>query len=45
MNPQAWPPVRNADGFDVAAKGSPVGDPFDGPGEDAPDGLTIDDVE
>jgi hypothetical protein len=45
LNPQVWPPVRNADSFEVAAEGSREGDPFDEPSEPAPDVLTIDDLE
>jgi len=27
LNPEVWPPVVNGDSFEVAAVGSPVGDP------------------
>lgn len=45
LNPQAWPPVRNADAFEVSAEGSAEGDPFLEPSQPAPDALTIDDLE
>ena len=45
LNPEAWPPVRDRDGFEVAAAGSPVGDPFAAPLEAVPGDVTMDDVE
>ena len=45
LNPQAWPPVRNADAFEVTAEGAAEGDAFADPSEPAPDNLTIDDLE
>lgn len=45
LNPQAWPPVRNADAFEVTAEGAAEGDAFAGPSEPAPEHLTIDDLE
>jgi hypothetical protein len=45
MNPQAWPPVRDLDAFEVTPEGAAVGDPAAAPPEPAPDGLTLDDVD
>lgn len=45
LNPQTWPPVVNADAFEVTAEGSAIGDPFTAPSEAVPDTLTIDDLE
>lgn len=45
LNPQTWPPVRNADAFEVTAEGAAEGDAFADPSEPAPDNLTIDDLE
>ena len=45
LNPQTWPPVRNADAFEVTAVGATEGDAFSNPSEPAPDNLTIDDLE
>lgn len=45
LNPQVWPPVRNADAFEVTAADAPAGDPFSEPSEPVPDSVTIDDVE
>lgn len=45
LNPQVWPPVRDADGFEVSAAGADVGNPFSGPAAAPPDELTIDDVD
>lgn len=45
LNPQAWPPVRNADAFEVIARDSIAGDAFLEPSSPAPDALTIDDLE
>jgi hypothetical protein len=45
LNPQVWPPVLNADAFEVAPAGAPVGDPSARPAVPAPDDVTIDDVE
>lgn len=45
LNPEAWPPVRNADAFEVKAAGTSEGDVFAEPSDSAPDDLTIDDVE
>lgn len=45
LNPQAWPPVRDADGFEVSPGGLPQGDASDRPSEAAPVDLTLDDVE
>jgi hypothetical protein len=45
LNPEAWPPVRNADAFEVKATGTSEGDVFAEPSEPAPDDLTIDDLE
>lgn len=45
LNPQAWPPVRDADGFEVSPGGLPQGDAADRPSQAAPIDLTLDDVE
>ncbi|MBT8798639.1 hypothetical protein [Microbacterium flavum] len=45
LNPQAWPPVRDADGFEVSPGGLPQGDATDRPSQAAPTDLTLDDVE
>ncbi len=45
LNPEAWPPVRNADAFEVKATGASEGDVFAEPSEPAPADLTIDDLE
>jgi hypothetical protein len=45
LNPQVWPPVRDADGFEVSPAGADVGNPFSGPAAAPPDELTIDDVD
>jgi hypothetical protein len=45
LNPQTWPPVRDADAFEVSATNAPGADPFDLPSQAPPDDLTIDDLE
>jgi hypothetical protein len=45
LNPERWPPVRDADAFEVAANGAPEGDPTALPSEPAPDSVTIDDID
>lgn len=45
LNPQAWPPVRDADGFEVSPGGLPQGDATDRASQAAPADLTLDDVE
>lgn len=45
LNPQAWPPVVDADGFDVNAADETLPDPADRPAEQPPEDLTMDDVE
>jgi hypothetical protein len=45
LNPQTWPPVRNADAFEVTPQGAAEGDAFAVPSEPAPDNLTLDDLE
>ena len=45
LNPEAWPPVQDEDGFDVVAAGDPVGDPTADAPESVPDGVTLDDLE
>lgn len=45
LNPKTWPPVFDADGFDVTAAGAPQGDAFGEPSQPPPPGLTIDDLE
>lgn len=45
LNPQAWPPIVDKDGFEVAASGKPAGDPTDSPPEPVPDDVTIDDLD
>ena len=45
LNPQAWPPVVDFDGFDVSAADETLPDPADRPAEQPPEGLTMDDVE
>lgn len=45
LNPQAWPPVVDADGFDVTAVGSPVGEPTGGPLVTPPAHVTADDLD
>lgn len=43
LNPQTWPPIRDADSFDVAPTGSETATPSaEGP---APDHLTIDELD
>lgn len=45
LNPQAWPPVRDDDGFEVSPGGLPEGDAADRPSQTPPADLTLDDVE
>ncbi|HET7385306.1 MAG TPA: hypothetical protein VFJ19_01425 [Nocardioidaceae bacterium] len=45
LNPQTWPPVRDGDAFEVAAKDAPVGDVAAPPSQAPPDGLTMDDLD
>ena len=44
LNPQRWPPVRDADAFEVVAVGAVTDDATEPVGA-IPDGLTIDDVD
>ena len=45
LNPETWPPIRDADAFEVTGSNKPVGNAFASPGEAAPAGLTIDDLD
>ena len=45
LNPQVWPPVIDADGFEVAPDGAATGDPSDRPAEPVPEDQTIDDLD
>ncbi|SDP03176.1 hypothetical protein SAMN04487905_101506 [Actinopolyspora xinjiangensis] len=45
LNPEAWPPVVDRDGFEVAAVTSPAGDATAEPVTPPPDGTTMDDLE
>jgi hypothetical protein len=45
LNPQVWPPVVDEDAFEVAPKDAPVADPTAVPVDEAPDDLTLDDLE
>lgn len=45
LNPQAWPPIVDADSFEVVPVGAEQGDPGAGPAEPVPEGLTIDDLD
>jgi hypothetical protein len=45
LNPETWPPIIDDDGFEVGAKGAPVGEPDAEPGPAPPENVTIDDLE
>lgn len=45
LNPQVWPPIVDADAFDVAPTGVAQGDPGAAAPEPVPDNLTIDDLD
>lgn len=45
LNPETWPPVRNADAFEIAADGKPQGNPYSETPVDAPADLTEDDLD
>ena len=46
MNPQAWPPIIDADQFDVSPTGAPTdADAAATDATSAPDSLTIDDLD
>lgn len=45
LNPQVWPPVIDSDAFDVTAANDDLPDPAAGPGDQPPDGLSMDDLE
>jgi len=45
LNPEKWPPVRDADAFEVSATGAATGNAFVLAPESAPDDQTIDDLE
>jgi hypothetical protein len=45
LNPEKWPPVRDADAFEVSATGAAAGNAFALPPEQAPDDQTMDDLE
>jgi hypothetical protein len=45
LNPQKWPPVRDADAFEVTPVDAAIGDPTAVPTQPVPDGVTIDDLE
>lgn len=45
LNPEVWPPVRDADGFEVPATGKPTADDVQAFSAPVPDGVTADDVE
>lgn len=45
LNPQTWPPIVDADAFEVVAKGTPVGDADGTPIESAPETVTADDLD
>ena len=45
LNPQAWPPVVDADSFDVSPTGAAQGDPTEGAPVPVPDDVIMDDLE
>ena len=45
LNPQVWPPVVDADAFEVSPTGAAQGDPGAGAAEPVPDDVTMDDLE
>ncbi|MCD9198332.1 hypothetical protein [Aeromicrobium wangtongii] len=45
LNPQAWPPIVDADSFEVSPAGAEQGDPGAATPEPVPEGLTIDDID
>ncbi len=45
LNPQTWPPVRDADAFEVTAKDAAQADPFGEPSQAPPADLTIDELD
>ncbi|QCR20275.1 hypothetical protein C1N71_13205 [Agrococcus sp. SGAir0287] len=45
LNPQVWPPVVDADAFEVTAVGAAQGDPFAEARVSAPSDQTLDDLE
>lgn len=45
LNPEAWPPVHDADGFEVAPAGKPTSRDVDVPVTPAPEGATTDELE
>ena len=45
LNPQVWPPVVDADGFEVTADGAPVGEPTATPVVLPPEFVTADDLD
>lgn len=45
LNPQVWPPVYDADGFEVPAGGKPTAADVDVPLTRVPEGVTVDDVD
>lgn len=45
LNPQAWPPLRDADGFEVAPADKPTAATITVTATPAPEGLTIDELE
>lgn len=45
LNPKTWPPIVDADSFEVVARDSPVGDVDAGPATPAPKDVTMDDLD
>jgi len=45
LNPETWPPIVDADEFEVEARGAPVGEPDAETAVAPPENLTIDDLE
>ncbi|MFW6597337.1 hypothetical protein ACQBAU_04560 [Propionibacteriaceae bacterium Y2011] len=45
LNPETWPPVRDADGFEVVANGKPTAADVTVEPAPVPDGVTVDDVD
>ncbi|AHH20238.1 hypothetical protein NONO_c54580 [Nocardia nova SH22a] len=45
LNPQTWPPVVDADAFEVTASGAPTANSAAAPDDPVPDHLTMDDLE
>ncbi|MDQ1246340.1 MAG: hypothetical protein QG597_708 [Actinomycetota bacterium] len=45
LNPQTWPPIIDADAFEVLAHGAPVGNADETPATSPPDDVTADDLD